>query len=128
MYIITAGVGTEEVAFPFNDNSHSHFRLSGQGCSPHDGTCCYAQPLLVPPSPARRDLATLGAVPDNDNPSVYEVSENVIHHRLEGGRRVAQSKEHYHWLKQPSVSGKGSCPLIPFFDADVVESPSQIEG
>src|SRR5260370_26116009 len=40
--------------------------------------------------------------------------EDVIHHHLEGGWRVAQSKEHDEQLEESSVHGEGHLPLIPF--------------
>jgi hypothetical protein len=54
MYIITAGVGTEEAAF----FSHSHFSLSGQGCLRALGLQLCTATLLLDRSPAPG--ATLG--------------------------------------------------------------------
>src|SRR5258706_450914 len=42
--------------------------------------------------------------------------EDVIHHCLEGGWQVAQSKEHDEWLEESFVHGEGHLPLIPFFE------------
>ncbi len=39
--------------------------------------------------------------------------EDVVHHHLEGGWQVAQSKEHDKWLKESLVHGEGHLPLIP---------------
>jgi hypothetical protein len=41
-----------------------------------------------------------------------EVSENVIHHGLEGGRAVHESKEHNQWFKQSSVCPECCLALI----------------
>src|SRR5258708_19002871 len=53
--------------------------------------------------------------------------EDVIHHCLEGGRQVAQSKEHDERLKESSVHGEGCLPLIPFH-SDIVEAPMEVAG
>src|SRR5258708_4647904 len=54
--------------------------------------------------------------------------EDVIHHHLEGGQRVAQSKEHDEQLKKSSVHGEGCLPLIPFLQLDIVEAPTEVQG
>src|SRR5260221_6753610 len=54
--------------------------------------------------------------------------EDVVHHCLEGGQQVAQSKEHDEWLKESSVCGEGCLPLISFFETDVVEAPAEVQG
>src|SRR5258708_38026689 len=46
-------------------------------------------------------------------------AEDVIPHCLEGGRQVAQSKEHDEWLKESSVCGEGHLPLIPLLQSDI---------
>ena len=58
---------------------------------------------------------------------VDEISEDIIHHRLEHHRGVTQSEEHDSWLKQPSVSLEHSLPLIPLLDLHVIESPSEVK-
>src|SRR5258707_10689263 len=55
-------------------------------------------------------------------------AEDVIHHCLEGGRQVAQSKEHDEWLKESSVCGEGHLPLIPLLQSDIVEAPTEVQG
>src|SRR5258707_13482543 len=55
-------------------------------------------------------------------------AEDVIHHNLEGGWQVAQSKEHDEWLKESSVCGEGHLPLIPFLQSDIVEAPMEVQG
>src|SRR6266446_10677499 len=54
--------------------------------------------------------------------------EDVVHHCLEGGQQVAQSKEHDEQLKESSVCGEGCLPLIPFFQSDIVEAPMEVQG
>src|SRR6266436_1382903 len=53
-------------------------------------------------------------------------AEDVIHHHPEGGRRVAQSKEHDKQLKESLVCGEGHLPLIPFLQLDIVEAPMEV--
>src|SRR5260221_243028 len=55
-------------------------------------------------------------------------AEDVVHHCLEGGQQVAQSKEHDEQLKESSVHGEGCLPLIPFFQSDIVEAPTEVQG
>ena len=61
------------------------------------------------------------------HPSFHdEVSEYVIHHRLEGGWAIGKSEKHHQGLKQPSVSLKCYLPLIAFLDLNIVVAPSNI--
>src|SRR6266446_2229480 len=60
--------------------------------------------------------------------AINEGAEDVIHHCLEGGGRVAQSKEHDKGFKQSTVHGEGCLPLIPFFQSDIVETPAEVQG
>src|SRR5258707_5934981 len=53
---------------------------------------------------------------------------DVVHHGLEGGGQVAQSKEHDKWFKESSVCGEGCLPLISFFETDIVEAPVEVQG
>src|SRR5258708_7209104 len=59
---------------------------------------------------------------------VNEGVEDVVHHGLEGGGGVAQSKEHDKWLKESSVCGEGCLPLVSFFERDIVEAPAEVQG
>src|SRR6266436_6805982 len=59
---------------------------------------------------------------------VDEGVEDVVHHSLEGGRRVAQSEEHDEQLKEYLVHGEGCLPLISFFETDIVEAPVEVQG
>src|SRR5258708_8877838 len=58
---------------------------------------------------------------------INEGVEDVIHHCLEGGRRVAQSEEHDEGFKQSTVHGEGCLPLIPFLHSPIVQSPPQLQ-
>src|SRR6266436_7243239 len=60
--------------------------------------------------------------------AIDEGVEDVIHHCLEGGRRVAQSEEHDKGFKQSMVRGEGCLPLIPFLQSDIVETPAEVQG
>src|SRR6266446_2771938 len=59
---------------------------------------------------------------------IDEGAEDVIHHCLEGGGQVAQSKEHDEGFKQSTVHGEGCLPLIPFLQSDIVETPAEVQG
>src|SRR5258707_10250911 len=60
--------------------------------------------------------------------AINEGAEDVIHHCLEGGGRVAQSKEHDKGFKQSTVRGEDCLPLIPFLQSDIVETPAEVQG
>ncbi|KAF9801422.1 hypothetical protein IEO21_10115 [Rhodonia placenta] len=53
--------------------------------------------------------------------------EDVIHHGLEGHRRIGEAKEYHQGFVQPLVSYKGSLPLVTGFDPNIVVSPSNIK-
>ncbi|KAG5332685.1 hypothetical protein C0989_006724 [Termitomyces sp. Mn162] len=57
----------------------------------------------------------------------YEVPEDVVHHGLESGRAVGESKEHNEQLKQFLVGQEGSLPLISFLNAHIVVTPPDIQ-
>ena len=56
-----------------------------------------------------------------------EFSEDVVHHGLEGGGAVGEAEEHYQRFKESAVGAEGSLPLIPFFHADIIETPLDIQ-
>ena len=64
---------------------------------------------------------------DGDLSGVDEVSEDVVHYRLERRRRVCQSEEHDCWFKQSSVRSECRFPFVSLFDSYVVVSPSYVE-
>src|SRR6266436_1847897 len=64
----------------------------------------------------------------SDPPMVCEggrVDEDVVH---VANSFIAQSKEHDKQLKESSVCGEGCLPLIPFFQSDIVEAPTEVQG
>ena len=60
---------------------------------------------------------------NNDMSPSYKVSEDVVHHSLEGGGQVAQSKEHDNGFKKFPVRSEGCLPLITICNVDVVSPP-----
>ena len=56
-----------------------------------------------------------------------EFPEDIIHHGLEGGWAVAETKEHHQWFIEPPISSKGSLPLVSFSNANVVVTPANIK-
>ena len=64
---------------------------------------------------------------DGDLSGVDEVSEDVVHYRLECCGRVCQSEEHDCWLEQSSVHSECCFPFVSLFDSYVVVSPSYVE-
>ena len=56
-----------------------------------------------------------------------EVSENVIHHGLEGCRAIGETEEHHQGLEQSSVGSEGSLPLITLLDPDIIVPPPNIQ-
>jgi len=57
----------------------------------------------------------------------YFFFEDVVYHGLEYCGGVGESEEHYFWFEQSLVGGEGCLPFIPFFDPDIVISPSYIK-
>ena len=64
---------------------------------------------------------------DHHNTFCYEVLEDIIHHGLEGGRTVSHSKEHYQGFEQASIGLEGHLPLISGLNANIVETPTDIQ-
>ncbi|KAG6868036.1 hypothetical protein C0993_008122 [Termitomyces sp. T159_Od127] len=56
-----------------------------------------------------------------------EVLEDVVHHCLEGGQAIGESKEHDKQFKQPLVGLEGSLPLISFLNVHIVVTPPNIK-
>jgi len=46
---------------------------------------------------------------------------------LEGGRAVSHAKEHYQGFEQASIGLEGCLPLVSGLDADVVETPTNVQ-
>jgi hypothetical protein len=63
----------------------------------------------------------------NHYPSFIDfILEGLVHVRLEGGRRVAQSKEHDFWLEQSKFSHERRLPSIIRVDEDIIVSPADV--
>src|SRR5712664_1688814 len=63
---------------------------------------------------------------DDYDSFVYELSEDVIHHRLERCQTVSETKEHDKGFGQASVCLKGRLPLISVFDPHIIVSPPDV--
>ena len=64
---------------------------------------------------------------DHDVSRQDEVLENVVHHGLEGRRGVGKAEIYYQRLEESAVSTEHGLPLVALADADIVESPPDIE-
>jgi len=64
---------------------------------------------------------------DHHNTFCYEVPKDVVHHGLEGGWTVSHSKEHYQGFKQASIGSESCLPLISGLNANIVETPTDIQ-
>ena len=58
---------------------------------------------------------------------IDEVPKNFVHHALEGGGGVAESKEHDGGLKQSSICSKRSLPLVSLPHSHIVVPPSNVQ-
>jgi hypothetical protein len=56
-----------------------------------------------------------------------EVLENVVHHCLEGGGRVSESKKHHQWLVEAAISAKYCLPLVTLFHSNILVPPSYVK-
>ncbi|KAG5335719.1 hypothetical protein C0989_000561 [Termitomyces sp. Mn162] len=56
-----------------------------------------------------------------------EVPENVVHHSLEGGGAVGESKEHNKQLEQSSVGLESDLPLVSILDMHIVVAPPDVQ-
>ncbi|KAG5349506.1 hypothetical protein C0989_003360 [Termitomyces sp. Mn162] len=56
-----------------------------------------------------------------------EVLEDVVHHGLEGGWAVGETKEHNKWLKQSLVGLEGHLPLISLLNVHIVVTPLDVQ-
>jgi len=55
------------------------------------------------------------------------LTEDGVHHGLEGCRRVGEAEEHDCWFKQSLVCEEGGFPFVPFFDANVIVTPADVK-
>jgi len=46
---------------------------------------------------------------------------------LEGGRAVSHAKEYYQGFEQASIGPEGCLPLVSRLDADIVETPTNVQ-
>jgi hypothetical protein len=53
--------------------------------------------------------------------------EDVVHHRLEGGRAVRQTKEHDKGFEKTSIGAESGLPLVAFVNPNVVETPTYVQ-
>jgi hypothetical protein len=75
-----------------------------------------------------RDVPALARVAKlaRQNGAVLPTTLDVIHHRLEGGRSVAEAEEHNRRFKKSALRGEGSFPSIRVVNAYIVVSPSDV--
>src|SRR5215472_12861183 len=64
---------------------------------------------------------------DHNDSFSYQLPENIVHHHLEGGRTVGESKEHDQGLKKTTIHPKGCFPLISRLNANIIESPMNVK-
>jgi hypothetical protein len=65
---------------------------------------------------------------DTDNAFHDEVLENVVHHGLEGGGGVSESKKHHQGFEEAMVHPKHCLPFVPFLHVYVVVPPSYMSS
>jgi len=65
---------------------------------------------------------------DGYTPSINEVPEDGVHHGLEGGWQVGESKEHHSGLKEFFIHYEGCFPSILLFNKDFIVSPFNVES
>jgi hypothetical protein len=53
--------------------------------------------------------------------------EDLIHHNLECGQTIGETKVHHKWLKEALVCVEGGLPLIALADTDIIVSLAHIE-
>ncbi|KAG5335218.1 hypothetical protein C0989_001819 [Termitomyces sp. Mn162] len=56
-----------------------------------------------------------------------EIPEDIIHHCLEGGWAIGESKEHNKGLKQSPAGPEGSLSLISLLDMHIVVAPPDVQ-
>ena len=56
-----------------------------------------------------------------------QILEDVIHHHLEGGRGIGQSKKHHQGFEKSLICTKSCLPLITIFHTHIIVSPTNIE-
>ena len=61
------------------------------------------------------------------DPFGYKVSEDVVHHSLEGSRTIGHSKEHHARFKEALVGAESCLPFISGLDTYIIETPADIK-
>ncbi|KAG5350870.1 hypothetical protein C0989_008950 [Termitomyces sp. Mn162] len=56
-----------------------------------------------------------------------EVPEDVVHHCLEGGWAIGESKEHNKRFKQSLVGLEGGLPFVSLLDMHIVVAPPDVQ-
>ena len=57
----------------------------------------------------------------DEQPAIGELmDEQIVHHMLEGSRRIAKTEEHYQGLEEPILCNKGGQPFMSFGDSDII--------
>ena len=64
---------------------------------------------------------------DCDISFIDQFVEKMIHHQLEGGWGIGESKKHHHWFEEASVHLKRGLPLISITNSDIVVAPSDVK-
>jgi hypothetical protein len=63
-----------------------------------------------------------------DNDSLCDkVLEDLIHHSLEGGWTIGETKVQHKWLKEAAICVEGCLPLVALSDTDIIVSPVHVE-
>src|SRR6266567_4235606 len=57
----------------------------------------------------------------------FNWSKQFVHHSLESGRGVPQTKIHYHWFVLSQWCFERSFELVTFFYSDVMVPPSDVK-
>src|SRR5712671_709092 len=83
--------------------------------------------LLTFPGPGSRVDGNVVHV-DCYTPSVDEVSEDGVHHGLEGGGGVGETKEHDHRFVEPFVGDERCFPPVLRFDEYLVVTPLDVNA
>ena len=64
----------------------------------------------------------------DDVPLVDQITQDLVHHALEGGRGVAETEKHDGWFEKSSVGPESRLPFTTFSHPDIVVAPSYVQG
>ena len=63
----------------------------------------------------------------DEQPTISELmDEQIVHHMLEGSRRIAEAEEHYQGLEEPIFHDKGGQPFMSFGDSDIIITSANV--